>query len=110
MSARHQGPALAIHASARVAPSAQLYGRVRIGSGSSVWPQCVIRAECQEVVIGQNTNLQAFVMIHVGYDHPTRIDDLCPNTHHATVHGAGSADDFLICTNPAAAIRLFRGR
>ena len=60
-----------IDADAWIAPSAQLYGRVRIGSGSSVWPQCVIRAECQEVVIGQNTNLQDFVMIHVGYDHPT---------------------------------------
>ena len=60
-----------IHESVWVAPSAELYGRIEIGEGSSLWPQCVIRAECQHVRIGRNTNLQDFVMIHVGYDDPT---------------------------------------
>ncbi|MAE93592.1 MAG: gamma carbonic anhydrase family protein [Deltaproteobacteria bacterium] len=82
-----------------IAPSAQLYGRVQVGPGSSVWPQCVIRAECQEVVIGCHTNVQDFVMIHVGYDHPTRIGDFCSITHHATVHGAIIEDDCLIGIN-----------
>jgi carbonic anhydrase/acetyltransferase-like protein (isoleucine patch superfamily) len=27
------------------------------------------------------TNLQHFVMIHVGYDEPTRIGDFCSITH-----------------------------
>ncbi len=88
-----------IDPSAWIAPSAELYGRITIGEGSSLWPQAVIRAECQEVRIGSHTNLQDFVMIHVGYDHPTRIGDFCSITHHATVHGAVIEDDCLIGIN-----------
>lgn len=71
-----------------IAPGAQLYGRIRIGRGSSVWPNAVIRAEAQHVEIGRYTNLQDFVMVHIGYDDPTRIGDFCSIAHHATVHGA----------------------
>ncbi len=85
--------------SAWIAPSAELYGHVSIGEGASLWPHCVIRSECQEVVIGRMSNLQDFVMIHVGYDHPTRIGDFCSITHHATVHGAIIEDDCMIGIN-----------
>jgi carbonic anhydrase/acetyltransferase-like protein (isoleucine patch superfamily) len=86
----------AIHESAWIAPSAELYGAVRIGAGSSLWPHCVVRAECHEVRIGRMTNLQDFVMVHVGYDEPTRIGDFCSITHHATVHGAVVEDCCLV--------------
>jgi len=85
-----------IHESVWIAPSAELYGRIEIGEGSSVWPQCVIRAECQHVRIGRNTNLQDFVMIHVGYGDPTVIGDFCSITHRAVVHGATVEDACLI--------------
>ena len=85
-----------IHESAWIAPSAELYGRITIGEGSSLWPQAVIRAECQEVRIGSHTNLQDFVMIHVGYDDATVIGDFCSITHRAVVHGATVEDDCLI--------------
>lgn len=79
-----------------IAPSAQLYGKVSVGAGSSVWPNAVIRSECQEVTVGRMTNLQDFVMVHVGYDHATHIGDFCSVTHHATVHGATLEDDCLV--------------
>lgn len=82
-----------------IADSAELYGQITIGAGSSVWPKCVIRAEAQEVVIGRHTNVQDFVMIHIGYDVPTHIGDFCSITHHATVHGATVEDDCLIGIN-----------
>jgi carbonic anhydrase/acetyltransferase-like protein (isoleucine patch superfamily) len=82
-----------------LADSVELYGKVTIGADSSLWPQCVIRAECQEVRIGRHTNLQDFVMIHVGYDDPCVIGDFCSITHHATVHGAVVEDDCLIGIN-----------
>ena len=85
-----------IHASVWIAPSAELYGRIAIGEGSSVWPQCVIRAECEEVRVGRHTNLQDFVMIHVDPDYPTRIGDFCSITHRAVVHGATVEDECLI--------------
>jgi carbonic anhydrase/acetyltransferase-like protein (isoleucine patch superfamily) len=79
-----------------IAPGAQIYGKVSIGAGASVWPNAVIRAECNDVAIGRYTNLQDFVMVHVGFDHPTRIGDFCSITHHATVHGAVVGDACLV--------------
>lgn len=85
-----------IDPSVYVAPSAELYGRIQMGEGSSLWPNCVVRSECQDVRVGRMTNLQDFVMVHVGYDHPTVIGDFCSITHHATIHGAVVEDDCLI--------------
>jgi carbonic anhydrase/acetyltransferase-like protein (isoleucine patch superfamily) len=79
-----------------IAASAELYGRITVAANSSIWPHCVIRAECLEVRVGRMSNLQDFVMIHVGYDDPTSIGDFCSITHHATVHGATIEDQCLI--------------
>ena len=80
-----------IDESAWIAPTAQIFGRIRIGPDSSLWHNVVARAECQDISIGRITNVQDFVMIHVGYDHPTRIGDFCSITHHATCTAAPSA-------------------
>ncbi len=87
---------LSIHKSVWVAPSAQLFGKITIGEDCSVWHNVVVRAECQEIQIGRMSNIQDFVMIHVGYDDPTTIGDFCSITHHATVHGATLGDACLI--------------
>ena len=89
----------AIHSSVWVAATAQIFGAVEIGAESSVWPNVVIRAEAHHVQVGRYTNLQDFVMIHIGYDHPTEIGDFCSITHHATVHGCRIEDDCLIGIN-----------
>lgn len=89
----------AIHESVWVAPGAQIYGRVSVDAGSSIWPHAVIRAECNEVRIGRFSNLQDFVMIHVGFDTPSIIGDFCSITHHATIHGATIGDACLIGIN-----------
>jgi carbonic anhydrase/acetyltransferase-like protein (isoleucine patch superfamily) len=91
-----------IDSSAYVAPSAQLFGKFSIGPGSSLWHNVVVRAECQDIWIGRMTNIQDFVMIHVGYDAPTRIGDFCSVTHHATVHGCTLGDACLV--GPGAVI------
>ncbi len=82
-----------------IAPGAQLYGKITIGAESSIWPNVVIRAEAHEVRIGRYTNLQDFVMVHIGYGSSTEIGDFCSITHHATVHGCRIEDDCLIGIN-----------
>jgi carbonic anhydrase/acetyltransferase-like protein (isoleucine patch superfamily) len=82
-----------------VAASAQIFGNVRVGPESSIWPNVVIRAESQHVRVGRYTNLQDFVMIHVGYEHATEIGDFCSITHHSTIHGCKIEDDCLIGIN-----------
>ena len=88
-----------IHESVFLAPQVQLYGEIQIGHGSSLWPNAVIRAEAQQVEIGRYTNIQDFVMIHVGFDHPTWIGDFCSITHHTTIHGCRIEDHCLIGIN-----------
>lgn len=85
--------------SAFVAPGSQLYGRITVGEGSSIWPQVVMRAETHEIRIGRLTNIQDFVMIHVSFDAPTIIGDFCSITHHTTVHGCTIEDECLIGIN-----------
>jgi len=92
----------AIHASVWIAPSAQLYGKISIGEGSSVWHNAVARAECQEIALGRFVNVQDFVMIHVGYEASTRVGDFCSLAHHATVHGCTLGDAVLV--GPGAVI------
>ena len=93
------GPLVEIDADAWVHERALIYGKVRIGPLASVWPHAVIRAEMHEVAIGRGTNVQDFVMIHVGYETPTVIGEMCSITHHATIHGATLGDRVLIGIN-----------
>jgi len=79
--------------------SANLYGRLAIGSGSSVWPNVVMRAEMLDIQIGRMTNIQDFTMIHVGSTTSTIIGDFCSITHHCTIHGATIGDACLIGIN-----------
>ena len=82
-----------------LSPTVQIFGNVRIAAESSIWPNVVIRAEGQHVHIGRYTNIQDFVMIHIGYAHSTEIGDFCSITHHATVHGCKIEEDCLVGIN-----------
>ena len=71
-----------------VANNATLCGEIDLQEGTSVWFGAVIRAETQRVDVGAFTNVQDHAMIHIGFEHPTRIGAYCSITHPATVHGA----------------------
>jgi carbonic anhydrase/acetyltransferase-like protein (isoleucine patch superfamily) len=88
-----------IHPSAWIAPGAQLYGEIEIAEGASLWPHVVIRAEAQQVRVGRFSNLQDFVMVHIGYGDATEIGDFCSITHHTTIHGCRIEDFCLIGIN-----------
>ena len=79
-----------------IAPGAQLYGRIALARGVSIWPHAVVRAEGHDVHVGRMSNIQDFAMIHADYNHGVRIGELCSITHHATIHGATIGDHCLI--------------
>ncbi len=87
------------NAAAWVAPSAELYGDIRIRENASIWPQVVMRAEATYAEVGACTNLQDFVMVHFGSDGASVIGDYCSITHHATIHGATIGNCCLIGIN-----------
>lgn len=93
------GPDVVLDDPAWIHDTALLYGKIFIGPESSVWPNVVMRSEMYEIRIGRRTNIQDFVMIHVGNGSPTLIGDNCSITHHCTIHGAEIGDNCLIGIN-----------
>jgi len=90
------GPDVDVSHAAFVHESVQLYGKMRVAEGVSIWPNVVARAETQEIVVGAYTNLQDFVMLHVGYTMPTIVGAHCSITHRVTLHGCTVGDNCLI--------------
>ncbi len=93
------GPDVILNDPAYIDPSAKIFGKVQLDEGSSLWPYTVIRSEVHEVRIGRYTNIQDFVMIHIGYATPVHIGDYCSITHHCTIHGCKIGDNCLIGIN-----------
>ena len=54
-----------IAANAFIAPGATLIGDVVIGSGSSIWFGCILRADEAPIRIGDRSNIQDGTIIHV---------------------------------------------
>ena len=88
-----------IHETAFIAPGATIIGDVEIGAGSSIWYNCVVRADVFTIRIGDRTNVQDGSVLHCD---PPRPDDPdgCPLVigddvligHMAMVHGCTIAD------------------
>ena len=85
-----------IEPSVFVAAGAIILGDVHIGAQSSVWFNAVIRADTDRVAIGESTNVQDGVIIHVDAGAPCLIGNGVTIGHRAVVHGALVEDDVLI--------------
>jgi carbonic anhydrase/acetyltransferase-like protein (isoleucine patch superfamily) len=83
-----------IDPTAFVAPGCRIIGDVTIGPGSSVWYNCVLRADVSRIVIGARSNIQDGSVIHCDPPRPgdpdgspTLIGDDVLIGHMAMVHG-----------------------
>ncbi|MEO8839913.1 MAG: gamma carbonic anhydrase family protein [Herbaspirillum sp.] len=93
------GPEVDLQQAAYVHDSAILYGKVSVGENASIWMNVVARAEQTEITIGRYSNVQDFVMLHIGDHTGTHIGDHVSITHHCTIHGATIGDNCLIGIN-----------
>tara|TARA_B100000575_G_scaffold74290_1_gene57926 strand:- start:35152 stop:35700 length:549 start_codon:yes stop_codon:yes gene_type:complete len=77
-----------INSSAFIADSADIIGDVHIGEMSSVWFNVTIRGDVNKIRIGNRSNIQDNVCIHVmNKNGPTYIADEVTIGHGAVVHG-----------------------
>jgi carbonic anhydrase/acetyltransferase-like protein (isoleucine patch superfamily) len=83
-----------VHSSAFVAPGARLIGDVEIGADASIWYNCVLRGDVNQIRVGARTNIQDGSVIHVdspkagdAEGHPTIIGADVLIGHLAMVHG-----------------------
>jgi carbonic anhydrase/acetyltransferase-like protein (isoleucine patch superfamily) len=88
------GKAPRIHDTAFIAPGCTIIGDVEIGAGSSIWYNCVLRADVSRIVIGERSNVQDGSVLHCDPPRPGDPDgslliigDDVLIGHMAMVHG-----------------------
>lgn len=77
-----------IHPEAWVAPGAVVVGRVRLGRAANVWYGSVLRGEDEEIVVGEECNIQDLCCLHADPGEPAVLEDRVSLGHKAMVHGA----------------------
>ncbi|MFF2053170.1 gamma carbonic anhydrase family protein [Leifsonia sp. NPDC058194] len=90
------GSAPQVSPDAFVAAGAVLAGRVRLAAGSSVWYNAVLRAEAEDIVLGERSNIQDNVSCHVDAGFPLTIGTDVSVGHNAVLHGCTVEDGALI--------------
>ena len=85
-----------IDPNAFVAPQVFLSGDVRIGKYASVRPGVVARGDVNYISIGECTNVQDLVCLHVADDDPCIIGDYVTIGHCACIHACTIEDHVLI--------------
>lgn len=85
-----------IHSSCYVAPTAVIIGDVEIGPGCSIWDYATIRGDFNSIVIGEGSNIQEHVAVHVTPFNPTRIGKDVSVGHNAVVHAATVKDQCIV--------------
>jgi len=93
----YKGISPEIHQDAWVAENAVIIGDVKIGAGSSIWYNVVIRGDLNKIRIGENVNVQDGAILHVeSEDGPCLVGDRVTIGHQSIVHGCVIEDDALI--------------
>lgn len=83
-----------------IAPSAAVIGGVKLGSNSSVWYNAVVRGDVADITVGEKTNLQDRVIVHVagslGKRVNTHIGNLVTVEAGAIIHACTLEDETYI--------------
>jgi carbonic anhydrase/acetyltransferase-like protein (isoleucine patch superfamily) len=79
-----------------VAPTGLLVGRVRLGAGSSVWYGAVLRADGDDVQVGDGSNVQDNCVLHADPGFPVSVGHGVVIGHGAVVHGCTVEDGVLV--------------
>lgn len=90
-------PALA--PSAFVANNATLIGDVTLGEESSVWYQCVLRADIHSIRVGPRSNIQDGAVVHLADDFGVEIGELVTVGHKAILHACTVGNEVLVGMN-----------
>ena len=101
---------MSIHPTAFIHPAAFVCGDVTLGAGASVWPGAVIRADSAPITIGESSNIQDGVVIHVDPGLSCTIGARVTIGHRAVVHGATVEDDCLVAIGALVLNRVVVGR
>lgn len=85
-----------IDPSVYIAPTGTVIGKISIGKNSSVWFNCVLRADVDSISIGEETNIQDLSVLHVDPGKPLVIGNQVTVGHRCILHGCTVEDNCLI--------------
>jgi carbonic anhydrase/acetyltransferase-like protein (isoleucine patch superfamily) len=90
------GVAPTIPASAWVADSAEVMGRVELGEDASIWFGTVVRGDTDRITIGAGSNVQDASVLHADFGMPLTIGANVTVGHQVMLHGCTIGDESLI--------------
>jgi carbonic anhydrase/acetyltransferase-like protein (isoleucine patch superfamily) len=85
-----------VAASAWVADSAEVMGRVVLGEGASIWFGSVLRGDNDLIHVGRNSNVQEQSVLHTDPGKPLHIGDNVTIGHQVVLHGCTVGDGSLV--------------
>ena len=91
----YEGVTPQIEPNVLLCPGAMIVGRVKIGEGSSIWYNAVIRGDVHDVIIGRYTSIQDGALIHEDSGRGSGLEGGLP-----TVVGANETPDEYDYTYP----------
>jgi len=82
-----------------IAPTVTLVGSVHMGEASSIWFDCVVRADGERVVLGDRCNIQDACVLHADFSEPILLGDDVSVGHKVMLHGCRVGAGTLIGMN-----------
>lgn len=79
-----------------IADNATVIGSVRLGAGSSVWFNAVVRGDNDWIEIGACSNVQDGAILHADPGQPTTIGEGVTIGHNALLHGCTIGNNSLV--------------
>jgi carbonic anhydrase/acetyltransferase-like protein (isoleucine patch superfamily) len=94
--ARHLGRSPVADGVLFIAPNATVIGDVVLGPLSSVFYGAVLRGDINEIRVGEGTNIQDNVVLHLADEFGVRVGAWCTIGHGAIVHACEVGDECLV--------------
>ena len=88
-----------VHPTAFIAENASVIGDCVISENTSIWFNVVMRADCDRITVGENSNVQDASVLHVDPGFPLTIGKNVTVGHKVMLHGCTIGDNSLIGIN-----------
>lgn len=79
-----------------ISPIACVLGEVIAGDDVSIWPCCVLRADINNIIIGDRTNIQDGSIIHISRHFNTSLGKNVTIGHAVNLHGCTIGNNVLV--------------
>ena len=93
-----------------IADNAAVMGSVILENDASVWFSCVLRGDCDDLIVGEGSNVQDGAVLHTDPGIKLKIGRDCIIGHLAMLHGCEIGDNTLIGIKSAILNRAVIGK